>query len=233
MKIRHPALIKAAAFLGTWTIRGWLGTLKWSYHSTGPSLDPTQPALPGRYIYAIWHEYCLLPLYRFACANAYLLVSKHVDGTIYSEIARNFGVGLVRGSTNRGGLEAMRELLRLSRSNVHLALTPDGPRGPRRHIQPGLIYLAARTGMPIVPVGFGLDRPYRLQSWDRFALPRPGSRCAVISGEPMLIPPETTKKDMEPYRLAVEQAMELLSAKADGYAATGSWPASEEHRAAA
>ena len=69
-------------------------------------------------------------------------------------------------------------MLRLSRQ-AHLVITPDGPRGPRRQVQAGMVYLAARTGVPIVPVGIGYDRPWRTKSWDRFAVPRPGVRGAA------------------------------------------------------
>ena len=60
---------------------------------------------------------------------------------------------------------------------MHLTITPDGPRGPRRHMAPGPIYLASKLGLPLVLMGYAYDRPWRLHSWDRFAIPRPGSRA--------------------------------------------------------
>src|SRR5436190_464721 len=84
----------------------------------------------------------------------------------------------------RGWIGTVRQMLRVGRKS-HLAITPDGPRGPRRQVQPGLLYLAARTGLPIVPVGIGYDRPWRMRSWDRFAVPRPWTRATCVTTEPI------------------------------------------------
>jgi hypothetical protein len=97
-------------------------------------------------------------------------------------------------------------------------LTPDGPRGPRRRVQPGLIYLASRSGLPIVPVGFGLDQPWRMASWDRFALPRLRSRAVCVTAAPISIPPEVKAEELEDYRRAVENAMNAMTAAAEGRA---------------
>ena len=105
-----------------------------------------------------------------------MLLSRHRDAEILSHVAYHFGFDFVRGSTNRGGAAALRELLAKSRQ-MHLTITPDGPRGPRRRMAPGPIYLASKLGLPLVLMGYGYDRPWRLRSWDRFAIPRPCSRA--------------------------------------------------------
>jgi hypothetical protein len=105
-------------------------------------------------------------------------------------------------------------MMRLSRT-AHLAITPDGPRGPRRRIQPGSIYLAARTGLPIVPFGIALDRPWRMRSWDRFALPRPWSKAACVTGQPIQVPENLDKDGLEKYRLLVENQLNELTAAAE------------------
>ncbi len=119
-----------------------------------------------------------------------MLLSRHRDAEILSYAAHHMGFEFVRGSTNRGGVAALRELLAKSRS-MHLTITPDGPRGPRRRLAPGCVYLASKLGLPLVVMGFGYDRPWRVRSaWDQFAMPRPGSRArAVVSGE-IFIPPD-------------------------------------------
>jgi hypothetical protein len=129
---------------------------------------------------------------------------------------------VARGSTTRGGVEAIRRLLTEGK-HQHLAMTPDGPRGPRRRVQQGMIYLAARTGLPIVPVGFGFHRPWRLRSWDRFALPRPWSRGTCVTSAPIFVPAEVGKDQLETYRSQVESAMEVVSEAAEQWAETGRW----------
>ena len=92
-----------------------------------------------------------------------------------------------------------------------IAVIPDGPRGPRRHVELGLIYLASRTQAPIVLVGVGYDRPWRMPTWDRFALPRPWSKAVVVTTEPITIPKGADKKQLEEYRLQIEKALVEVS----------------------
>ena len=139
-----------------------------------PNRRPSSPQCRGNKLYLFWHEYILIPLYLRGHCNLSMLLSRHRDAEILSHIAYHLGYDFVRGSTNRGGVAALRELLAKSRQ-MHLTITPDGPRGPRRRMAPGPIYLASKLGMPLVLMGYGSDRPWRLRSWDRFAVPRPFS----------------------------------------------------------
>lgn len=220
MKIRHPLLIKALGFVGAWALRLWIPTLRYSYRPVGPNLEPNQLAEGDRYIYAFWHENMLLLPYHYGRPDIWVLISRHADGRLIAEVCRRMSARVVEGSTTRGGIEAVRQMLRLAKG-AHLALTPDGPRGPRRHVQPGLIYLAARTGLPIVPMGIGYDRPWRTRSWDRLAVPRPFSRACCVTAAPIAVPPEA---DLEVYRLRVEQALRWASETAEKWAETGNWP---------
>jgi lysophospholipid acyltransferase (LPLAT)-like uncharacterized protein len=123
----------------------------------------------------------LLPAYHYARPDIKVLISTHADGQLIAEACQRLGFALARGSSTRGGVEAVRDMLRAN--DTHLAVTPDGPRGPRRRVQAGVVYLAARTGLPIVPVGFAARRPWRAKSWDRFAVPRPFSRAVTDVAE--------------------------------------------------
>jgi lysophospholipid acyltransferase (LPLAT)-like uncharacterized protein len=222
MKLRHPALLGTVGFFGARAMRWWMKTLHFQYRPLGPNLDPNRPELSGRYIYAMWHEYLLLPVYCYARPDISVLISKHADGQLVVSICRHLGVPVVRGSTTRGGVEALRRMLRAGRAG-HLAMTPDGPRGPRRRVQPGLAYLAARLGMPIVPVGFGLQRPWRMASWDSFALPRPGSRATCVTTDPISVPANADRGALDEVRLEVERSLELATTAAERWAETGSW----------
>src|SRR5436853_2474441 len=174
MKIRHPYLIRMLAPAGAWLVRLWVGTTRYRYASLGPDVEPQRGRDNARYIYAFWHESMLQPAYRYRRLGVRILISRHADGQLIADVCRHLGFRPVRGSTTRGGVEAVRQMLRASRDGI-LAITPDGPRGPRRRVQMGLIYLAAQTGLPVVPVGFGADRPWPCRSWDRLPVPRPFS----------------------------------------------------------
>jgi lysophospholipid acyltransferase (LPLAT)-like uncharacterized protein len=222
MKIRNRWLIWMLGFVGAWMVRLWIGTLRYRFRSLGPEVRPTQPGLCERYIYAFWHENLLLPACHYGRPNVRVLISQHADGQLIAEICRHLGFGLVRGSTTRGGVEAVREMLHAG-PDCHLAITPDGPRGPRRQAQSGLVYLAAWTGMPIVPAGIGYHRPWRARSWDRFAVPRPWTRATCVIAEPVVVPANADREELERYRVRVEEAMRWATEAAEHWAETGKW----------
>lgn len=222
MKIRHPLLIKTAGFAAAWCLRGLMRTVRYRYQPLGPDVDPTRPDWPGRFIYAIWHENLLLPVYHYCGRGIYVLISQHADGQLLTEMCRHLRIDLVRGSTTRGGVEAVRQLLRIGQHSS-MAITPDGPRGPRRQVQPGMIYLASQTGMPIVPTGFGYQKPWRLKSWDRFAVPWPGSRGTCVTAAPITVPANASREQLEHYRQRVEQSLHEVSWLAESWAESGTW----------
>jgi lysophospholipid acyltransferase (LPLAT)-like uncharacterized protein len=228
MKLRKPWMIKTAGFLAAHLGRFWIGSLNFHYRTLGPDVRP-QTAEPGaRYIYAIWHDQSLLAPFQFASPRVHILISQHADGEMIAEVCRHLRIPVIRGSASRGGVEAVRQILRTQHLR-HMAITPDGPRGPRRHFKEGVIHLAARTGIPIVPAVFASHRPWRLHSWDRFAIPRPWSRAICISGSPILVPRNAGKNQMKEYRLRAQAAMDSLSSLAEKWAETGRWPSEVSH----
>jgi lysophospholipid acyltransferase (LPLAT)-like uncharacterized protein len=216
MRIRHPWLIKVAAFVVALLVRLLLATVRYHYRPQGANVDPHRPHLLARYLYAFWHENFLLLAYHYARPDIHVLISQHADGQIIAGACRQLGFQVVAGSSTRGGVEAVRQMTRLAQI-AHLAMTPDGPRGPRRQVQMGLIYLAARTGLPIVPIGIGWSRAWRMNSWDRFAVPVPFSAATVVTLEPMVVLDTADKDKLEEYRRQVQQAMEQASDIAQGY----------------
>jgi lysophospholipid acyltransferase (LPLAT)-like uncharacterized protein len=219
MKIRHPALIWLLGYVVAWVVRMWVGTIRYEYRPVGPNVDPRRQDLPERYIYAFWHENLLLPACFYGRPDVWVLISRHADGELIAQACRHLGFSLVRGSTGKRGVEALLEMVRLA-GRGHLAITPDGPQGPRRRVQPGLIYLAARTGLPIVPGGIAYRRPWRMNSWDRFALPRPWSRAVAITAPPVRVGPD---EDPEAARRRVEDALLWATAEAEHWADTDQW----------
>lgn len=220
MKIRNPWLIKCIGLVGAWLIRVYAGTICYRYRPLGPNVNPRQPGLKGRYIYAFWHETVLLPCYAFGRRKILCLISEHADGEMIAQVCRHVGFGVVRGSTSRGAVRALRTMIRLSEKH-HFAVLPDGPRGPRRHIELGLIFLAARTGLPLVLAGIGYDRPWRMPTWDRFAVPRPWSRAVILTGEPLFVPADATRPQMEEYRKQAEATLNGLTTLAEKLAEGG------------
>jgi lysophospholipid acyltransferase (LPLAT)-like uncharacterized protein len=220
VKITSPFVHKLGGLLGAMSLRAWLATLDVRVAYYDRSVDPTQPEFDGQKIFIFWHEYLLAPLNFRAHCNVAMLVSRHRDGAWLSHAARHLGFEIVRGSTGRGGTAALRELLRKGR-HLNLATPPDGPRGPRRVLAPGTVYLASKLGLPIVALGLGYDRPWRLKSWDRFALPWPFSRLRSVVSPAMHIPPDLDREGLEHYRLQVERMLNVLTTEAEAWAASG------------
>lgn len=217
MKIRNPRLIRVAAFLGAVLIWTWMATVRYRLINRVADIHPAD-ADHVRFIYAFWHESLLAPV-RFK-ARARVLISKHADGELIAQAAQWLGVGVVRGSTTRGGGEALVELLDCS-ARSHLIFTPDGPRGPRRRIQPGMIILASRSGLPIVPVGVAYTHAWRVKSWDRFAIPKPFCRCFFVAGEAIRLPDDLDRAGIEHYRTLVEARMHEATDAAERQANPG------------
>jgi lysophospholipid acyltransferase (LPLAT)-like uncharacterized protein len=221
MKIRNRRLLAAAGWAATRTARALFRTLRFEYQPLGPSCEPAHVPDGERLIYCIWHENLLLPTVYFGRPDIAVLISQHRDGQLLGSLVQSLGMGMVCGSTTRGGIEALRKLIDDNASFRHLAVTPDGPRGPRRVVQQGLVYVASRTGMKVACVGVGYRRPWRLKSWDRFAIPKPFTRARCLTGEPIAVPPGLKATQLEPYRFLIQAEMDRLNPAAEAWAETG------------
>jgi len=153
-------------------------------------------------IYAVWHGRLLLLPYLYGHRGSRVLASRSRDGELVARWIRRFGLEPVRGSSTRGGGEALRLLTRALRSGHEVVVVPDGPKGPREVLKPGVIALARLTGAPIVPMALGASREWRLRSWDEFRIPKPFARCVMRFGEPIYVArhragEEAARKDVE------------------------------------
>ena len=221
MKLDGPLVNKFGGLLGSAGVRLWMSTLDYKAAFYDPTIDPARPDCGGQKLFIFWHEYIFFPFYLRGHCNLVLLLSQHRDAEILCRAAYHMGFEVVRGSTKRGGVAAIRKLLRKSRQ-MHLAITPDGPRGPRRRLAPGAIYLASRLRLPLVVMGFGYDRPWRVQSaWDRFALPRPFSRARCVLSPEIHVPAGLDRHGLEHFRVGVEQVLNRLTHEAEAWAELG------------
>ncbi len=137
------------------------------------------------FIYAFWHGRQVFLVYLHQNTRVRPLISQSRDGELIARVCQSFGLVPVRGSTSRGGAGAARELMEAVQAGDYPAITPDGPRGPLREIQPGVLYAAQKTGRPIVPVAFGAKKKWIFGSWDEFIVPKPFNRIVMIYGEPI------------------------------------------------
>jgi lysophospholipid acyltransferase (LPLAT)-like uncharacterized protein len=168
-----------------------------------------------RVIIAFWHARQLMMPLTYRGTQAHILISQHQDGEIIARVVERFGLKAVRGSSTRGGVEALRELIRLGRSGVDLVVTPDGPKGPAQVAKMGVIQLARASGLPIVPLAFGCSKKKHFASWDRFMVPYPCSRGLYLWGAPIWVPRELDESALETKRLELETTLNRMTAEVD------------------
>jgi lysophospholipid acyltransferase (LPLAT)-like uncharacterized protein len=168
-----------------------------------------------RCIFAFWHARLLPLVFTHRHRSIAVLISRHRDGELIARIIHRLGFRTGRGSSTRGGEEGIRDMLRHADEQRLLALTPDGPRGPAEEVKPGLVYLASRTGFPVVPVATASSRAWRLDSWDRFRIPRPFARVVVAYGTPIAVPATIADAELETWRARIQAAIRELTAEVD------------------
>jgi lysophospholipid acyltransferase (LPLAT)-like uncharacterized protein len=168
---------------------------------------PDHPPL----IYAFWHNRVgLIPYFYERDASGrplFVFISLSRDGQFITDVAERFGVKAVRGSTSRRGTKAALEVRAARDPHADIAITPDGPRGPRYQIQPGLLRLAQATGRPIVAVTYQLKWKIEMKSWDRFQVPLPFSPCRLVTRGPIAVPEDATEDDLVAINAKVAEAM--------------------------
>ena len=219
MKFQHPILRRLAGFGISTFARNWMASLDFKAAFYDETVDAARIDFPGPAIFVFWHENILAPFYLRGHCNLTMLLSRHRDADWLAEAAKFMGFDSVRGSSFRGGGAALRELTRkVEEQSANIAITPDGPRGPRRKLAQGPIFLASKLGIPIVTLGIGYDRPWRMSTWDRFALPRPFSRCRLILSPLLNLPADLDRDGIEHYRQQVEQLLNRLTLEAEAWA---------------
>ena len=189
-----------------------LGALSRSWRTEVHGADPEQ--LGHGALITLWHGNMLVGMHQHRNRDWQVLVSPSDDGDLSEALLERFGYRVVRGSASSGGARALREMLGHLRAGARVVLTPDGPRGPRHSMNPGVAWMARATGHPIVPLGLACDPAWRFRSWDRFVLPKPRARIAFVWGEPIEVPRSSTPRELERITDGVRESMLALERRA-------------------
>jgi hypothetical protein len=202
----RPWWLGPAAVLGALVVR-LLGAT-WRIERVGTAERDSRIRAGERYVFALWHSRLLPLAFTHRGLDAAVLISQHRDGELIARIIERLGFTAARGSSTRGGEEGLREMVRLAEAGHLLGITPDGPRGPARQVKPGLVYLASRTGFPVLPVAAAASHSWRFRSWDGFRLPWPFARLVVGYGPPIAVPRRVEDDEVEAWRVRIQGAID-------------------------
>ncbi len=164
----------------------------------------------GSGIGSFWHYSFLYSFYHNRKEKVVAMVSASKDGEYISKLLENFAVQTVRGSRNKGGISALKGMIRTMRNGYSAAIVADGSQGPARVLQAGCIVLSSRSGAPVVPMLWSCNRYIRIRSWDGTSIPYPFSRIEFFYGEPLQVPPKITSDEIEDYRVILEERLNNL-----------------------
>jgi lysophospholipid acyltransferase (LPLAT)-like uncharacterized protein len=218
VKFRHPWLVQLAGIIFASGLRVVFRTLSLRLITT-PDANPYSSRGPKRYLFCVWHDSAVIAAFGGKHDRTVALTSRHRDGLFVATVARMAGVSAVRGSTGVTGGRALRELLRLADQN-DIVITPDGPRGPRRTMSRGMVYLASRTGNAIVPTAFACSRCWHIPGrWSTLLVPIPFSRVILLAGEPIPVAPRVESHEIDHYVSTVQRAMDELDVQAKAFCA--------------
>jgi len=184
------------------------------------SRDPRALPHEGRpYIFCAWHNRLVLSLIMYRQYVKALgqptrmaaLVSASRDGALLTRVLELFGVQAARGSSSRRGAQVLLELSTWAERGYDIAFTPDGPRGPRYEMKPGVIALSQMTGRPLVPASYHLSSKITLKNWDRSQIPLPFATCTFHFGDPVSVPRELSEAEREQIQQEFEAKLNALT----------------------
>ncbi|HVF48788.1 MAG TPA: lysophospholipid acyltransferase family protein [Pyrinomonadaceae bacterium] len=165
----------------------------------------------GLPIYTFWHNRVFLATYFWRRRRIVVMTSQSLDGEYIARLIQRFGYGAARGSSTRGGIGALVEMVRLVRSGCATGFTIDGPRGPRYVAKTGALLLAKKTGQPVLPFSVNSARHYAVPSWDGFQIPAPFARARVRIAPPIYVPPDADEQLLEQKRVELQHALDALN----------------------
>ncbi len=163
-------------------------------------------------IIIFWHRHIFYCIYNFKNSGVQPLISFSPDGEIVSQIAEEFGMDPVRGSSSKGGAKAFLQILRsIKDNNSEILITADGPRGPLREIKDGTVVLAKKTGAAVIPVSWYSSKVKIFEkSWDKFMVPKPFSKILFAYGDPIYVPGNIEKSELKEFKKIMKESLDIL-----------------------
>lgn len=216
VKLRNRTLIRTLARIVAFFFRCLFLTVRTQVIAAVPGFSPhCEPDEEHRSLFCVWHDAILAAIFCGRTVNVAALVSQNYDGTVIADVLDAVGIQPVRGSSSRGGAVAVRQMFALA-ERKHLVIATDGPRGPRRVVKDGIVYLASQSGLPIMPTALACSWAWRPQGrWTDMVIPLPFSRVVVLGGTPIRIPEGLSPQQLGPYRDLVQQAMDDLQTQVE------------------
>ncbi|QDU79541.1 hypothetical protein Pla110_12520 [Polystyrenella longa] len=215
MKIRSRLLTKIAARTVVFMTRTLFRTLRMEIYTPFDLEIYTSKDRPENHISSVWHDQLLFSTFGVKSVNISALVSRHQDGEYLAESMRCLGFGTIRGSSSRGAVAALKEMVSTGSGGQRLVMTPDGPRGPHHELKNGVVYIASRSGMPIICVATVSAKHWLVKgSWTNLVIPKPFSRAVLVASELISIPPDLNKEEIEEYRQRIQLRMEQMETEA-------------------
>ena len=204
---RERTLLALVSWAGYLAIRLIGPTLRYtvSIEEGGPADDRLHPV-----IYVFWHRCVFVATHFFRNRNIQVMTSSSFDGEYIARIIEKFGYGAVRGSSSRGAVRALLAMHAEIERGQSVALTIDGPRGPRYQAKPGPVLLARNTQVPILPFHIAVEKAWLLHSWDRFIIPKPFSRVLVRLGRLLRVPQETDSGAAANYQAEMQATLDRI-----------------------
>lgn len=215
MKIRNAFVNWMIARLGTWALQLLFLTVRVDLRTALPGVSPYHnPSGKVRYCFCMWHDGIVLALFSLKTFKLSGLISRHQDGSYLSHAVKLLGITPVRGSASRGGAQAAKQLINLPDLNV--CITPDGPRGPRRTMKDGIVFLASRTGRPLVPGVLKATRYWTIPGgWSDMVIPKPFAKVLLVTSTPITVPSDASREEISMITDQVQREMDRLNAVGD------------------
>ncbi|QTN31400.1 lysophospholipid acyltransferase family protein [Akkermansiaceae bacterium] len=214
--IKGNRISRLAGRLAACLMKLWSMTLRYEVNGTKGVSKPQIGKKPV--IFVLWHNriFTMPPVWKETGGKgrrSVVLTSASKDGTTLATAMERFGLGAIRGSSSRRAVSALIGMKKALREGFDVCVTPDGPKGPRYQVQPGVIKIAQSAAAEIIPIHIRYGGAWRLSSWDRFVIPMPFSRVNITFGDPMHVPGDLSPEDFEKARLALQEC--LLSGSDD------------------
>ena len=202
--IAFHSLITLLCSTVRWTVSGW------------SSHDDVRGA-GERFIATFWHDRLVLATWFWRRRGIVVMTSRSFDGEYIARFIQRFGYGAARGSSTRGGTEALEEMSTCLSYGIDAALSIDGPRGPRYVAKRGAVRLAAMSGQPILPFCIAAEHFWRIGNWDRLQIPRPFTRAVMLVGEPIRVAHDASATTIAETRDRLQASLDALRERADGW----------------